>query len=340
MVDLLTAKKQISRRRFLRLVAWGAGAGLAMQLGQFREMKPQSVIETRLLMGTVIHLTVLTDDRSAAQRTVTASLQQMAQLESVLSRFLPDSQLSQLNRTGYLKQPHQALLGLLQQAHTVSEASGGAFDVTVGPLLTLYEQYRNQGNSLPPEKLIREKLARVNYRCLIIEDNYLSLAMPGMAITIDGIAKGYIVDRGVEVLRQSGYPNVLVEAGGDLLASGQKTPQGPWEIGIQAPRSLQGEFVTTIGVQNQAVATSGDYMQLFSPNFQHHHIVNPHSGRSPAELASSTVIAPSATLADALATTLMVLSPREGLSLIERWPACEALLITKDLQMLKSSGLS
>jgi thiamine biosynthesis lipoprotein len=155
-----------------------------------------------------------------------------------------------------------------------------------------------------------------------------------MSITLDGIAKGYIVDAGVKILRGHGFENVLVEAGGDLLASGYKAAEVPWKIGIQSPRKGRSGLMQILSVKNQGVATSGDYMQSYSPDFANHHIIDPRCGRSPREIASVTVIAPTATLADGLSTTLMVLGPEAGTRLMKHFPDCEAYLIGKDLKMI------
>jgi thiamine biosynthesis lipoprotein len=164
----------------------------------------------------------------------------------------------------------------------------------------------------------------------------VTFAHPGMAVTLDGIAKGYIVDAGIEVLKQRGFADVLVEAGGDLLASGQKEQDTPWQIGIRSPRTAQGGLLASFSVENRAVATSGDYMQSFTADLSQHHILDPRTGYSAPELASATVTAPTATLADGLATATMVLGPKAGLRLVESLPGCKAYLVLKDLEIVKT----
>ena len=160
-----------------------------------------------------------------------------------------------------------------------------------------------------------------------------------MAVTLDGIAKGFIVDAGTAVLKGLGYGNVFVEAGGDLMASGTKENDLPWKVGIRSPRGVQGEILAKLNLTNQAAATSGDYFQYFTPDLENHHIIDPRIGRSAPELASASVVSDSAMLSDALATALMVMGPEAGLSLIETIPGVEAYLISKDLKVWKSTGL-
>ena len=158
-----------------------------------------------------------------------------------------------------------------------------------------------------------------------------------MSITLDGIAKGFIVDEGVLVLKEYGFDNMLVEAGGDLMGLGEKEPQTPWKIGLQAPRGQIGDLLASFDIRDRAIATSGDYMQAFTPDFINHHIIDPRTGHSSPDLASVSIQAPTSSLADALATAVMVMG-RPGLALIEKMEGCEAFAVTKNLEELKTTG--
>ena len=165
----------------------------------------------------------------------------------------------------------------------------------------------------------------------------MTLERPGMSITLDGIGKGYVVDRGISELRERGFPNVFLEAGGDLLAAGNKGTGSPWRVGIRNPRpglTLHARF----DVQDRAVATSGDYMQAYTDDYTRHHIVDPRTGRSAPELASSTVIAPNAATADALSTLTLVLGRRAGRDLLEALPGCEGYFVSKQLDVTRTTG--
>ena len=145
------------------------------------------------------------------------------------------------------------------------------------------------------------------------------------------------MDAGVTVLKQAGFGQVLVEAGGDLAAAGQKSTGTPWRIGVQSPREEQAGLQNKFNLQDQAAATSGDYMQPFSADLRQHYILDPRPGYSAPEVASATVIAPSAMLADGLATSVMVLGPKAALQMIHGLPGCEAYLVAKDLQTIKTA---
>jgi len=326
-------KKKLSRRDFLKIVAVSGAAGLGAKYGLDGLTGDEIVSETRLLMGTLINIKAIGADPKAATVAINTCFDRMSVLEGVLSRFQPQSQLSRLNRVGVLHDAHPAMVGLIQQSRQLSQLTDGAFDITVKPLLDLYQSSDN----LPNEEQVQEVLTLVGYRKLDVEAHCVSFQETGMSITLDGIAKGFIVDEGVTALQEFGFANVMVEAGGDLMALGEKKPRSPWKIGLQAPRAEMGRLIATFNIHNQAVATSGDYMQAFTPDFSCHHIIDPRTGYSSPELASVSVLAPTVTLADGLATAVMVMG-KTGLALVEGLSSCEAYVVTKDGHMLKSSG--
>jgi thiamine biosynthesis lipoprotein len=331
-------RRSITRRDALRILAVGGAAGAAWKLGLFGR-DGNSVEQIRLLMGTQIRLTVIGDDRGAAEAAADATLQRMANLEALLSRHQSTSEVSRLNATGRVEGTSDALQDVLQLAHYVSQLGDGAFDITVLPLLDLYHSHLDRLGQVPPLAAIEEALPLVGYRSLRIEGRTVTFEREGMGITLDGIGKGYIVDQGVATLKDRGFPNVFVEAGGDLVAAGTRTADTPWKIAIRNPRpglALHARF----DAENRAVATSGDYMQSFTDDLTQHHILDPRTGYSAPELASSTVIAPDAATADALATLTMVLGPRISRDLLETIPGCEGYFISKDLEVTRTRGFA
>ncbi len=337
----MAQRNMIGRRDFLRIVGVAGVGGLAaFALG--REQTAQAVVvnEMRLLMGTVVNLALVTPDRAAGRAAIATCLDRMAGLEAIMSRHRDDSQLARLNRAGRLDAPSPHLVHVLREAQRIAALTEGAFDVTVKPLVDLYEQHRASGAGLPPAHAVEAVLERVGYGKLAVDDDRLAFARPGMALTLDGIAKGYIVDQGLATLRQRGFEHLLVEAGGDLAAAGTKPQRVPWQIGIRAPRGDEATPLHVFTITDRAVATSGDYMQPYSDDLSAHHILDPRAGRSASELASATLVAANGMQADALATAVMVLGPERGLDLVERLPACEAYLVAKDARIWQSSGFA
>lgn len=332
---------RLSRRAFIRIVAGVGIAGVVGKAGLDALAAPLVVRQTRLLMGTILNLTLVVPQREtgAAEQAVTACLARMAGLEALLSRFIPDSQVSRLNRTGAVENPHPDLLELVRQSHRVSQLSGGLFDITILPVLALYQLFQmsasGEPGDLPPAAAIAAACRRVDYRAISASEDRLAFDIPGMAITLDGIAKGYILDAGVSELAEHGFTDILVEAGGDLVAGGLQRLDEPWQVGIQSPRPGAEPLITRLSASNEAVATSGDYMQPFTLDFSQHHILDPRSGHSSPALASATVIAPRLALADALATALMLMDPPAGLALVQELNL-RAILVTKDLALLQA----
>jgi thiamine biosynthesis lipoprotein len=327
------SKNPVARRDFLKIVAI---SGLAVGLGtgitrRWLEMGPVAAIEdTRFLMGTLVHLTLYTPDTVSGQEALQSVYTEMERLVAIFDHRRLDSPLARLNQAGKLENSPSELVEVIRYACQFGDFTGGAFDISVKPVLDALQE----GQPVSPKLK-----ALVDYRNIIINTNNIRLLLPGMAITLDGLAKGRVIDAAVKVLRNAGYPNVLVEAGGDLSASGSHGDGMPWEIGIRNPRAgSSGDLFTTIQINKRAMATSGDYQNSFSPDFQQNHIIDPGSGDSPQTLASASVLASNAMEADALSTSLMVLGPQNGLALVNRLSSVEALLIGKDLTSYRSPG--
>ena len=319
-----------SRRGFLKIVALSSlAAGLGVVATRHRLAGARLPVSrtTRLLMGTVVHLSVAGPDAAGAEAAVAATVAEMERLIALLDHRRPASALGRLNATGAVDAAPPELIAVIAQALEVGALTSGAFDITVKPVLDAYRAGQRDVAALRP---------LVDYRQVAIDGQRLRLRRPGMALTLDGLGKGRVVDGAVGVLRDRGYANVLVEAGGDLLALGQPQAGQPWQVGVQSPRGA--ETLATVSVTQAALATSGDYQNSFSADFSLNHIIDPRTLQSPESVAAVTTIAPTAMLADALSTSLMVLGLPDGLALAEQLPGVEALLIGKDLQLHPTTG--
>ncbi len=320
---------RLSRRQFIHMTAIAglfaaSGAGLAARLAT-PAVRTQ---ETRLLLGSIANLTIISPYPDQAQAAVAATFDRMAALEDVFSRFRPHSQLSQLNSDGYIREAHPALREVLVKAVDYGYLTRGAFDVTIEPVLRLYREATKTGK-LPEPSAVVAAQELVDYRRIVITGDSVRLDMTGMAITLDGIAKGYIIDAGANALREFGFEQVMVELGGDLQTHNDAGSR-PWQVGIQQPvPDAVAKTPLVTQVTNMALATSGDYQYTFTPDRRLHHIIDPGSGISPGELASTSVLARTACDADALATAVMVMGAQAGLALVEGLPDTAALVITK-----------
>lgn len=329
--------RDLSRRQFLTITAT-AGALLAGGIGLVgaRRAEAQTARTTRLLMGSIANLTVISDDPLHAQAAIDAAFERMSSLEAVFSRFQSTSQLSQLNRDGNLPDPHPALVDVLRQAVAYGQLTDGAFDVSIEAVHRLYRTCARLG-SLPADEPVRTERERVDYRAIAIDANRVAFQKAGMAVTLDGIGKGYIIDQGAAVLRSYGFDSVLVELGGDMSALGQAAVR-PWQISIQQPPGIHFDQPVVARLDGRALATSGGYLNSFTPDHRLHHILDPHSGLSPLELASASVVAPAACDADALATAIMVMGRERGLALADRLSDVEALVMTASGEVYQTAG--
>lgn len=321
----------VTRRGFLRIsAACTLAAGLSLPLIRKLAAAGELAVlhETRLLLGTVIHLNLVAPQVEAGQAAVQAAFIEIQRLAEIFDHRRGEATLARLNAAGLLAEAPPELVQVLRKAIFYGELSQGAFDVTVKPVLDA------RANGLP---VTSELLARVDYRQVLIEDRQVRLQMPGMGITLDGIAKGWIIDATAAVLRAHGYENTLVEAGGDLMTGGMNGAGQPWKVGITHPRASDpGQTIAVLQVTGAGLATSGDYRNAAQADFAQNHIINPRSGESPLELASATVIAPSCADADALSTTLMVLGAERGLELIQSLTGFEAMTVGKDLRIART----
>jgi thiamine biosynthesis lipoprotein len=321
----------LSRRDFLKITAI-SGAGLVAYgvTGQMQRAQHLQLNETRSLMGTIVHLTVLTADESAGRTALESTFGEMERLINIFDHRRKSSPLTILNNQGWLDSAPAELTSVMMAALRYSALTDGAFDISVKPVIDRYEAGQMD---------ISDARELVNYQRIRVNGTQITLENPGMAVTLDGIAKGFVVDGGVATLRRLGFTNVVVESGGDLVASGIGRSSEAWQVGIAHPRPerLAG-YIARFSLRDQAVATSGDYLRYFTEDLSTHHIVDPRTGLSPRELASVSVVAPDATTADALSTALMVMPLDAGIALVNTLPQIEALFVSKDLRVRRTSG--
>ena len=332
------ARGNLSRRTLLKIGAAGAVLGTLAYFGVRSGSGLKAVRQSRPMMGTIVNLVVCGEDEAACRQGIAACTERMQSLSQMMSTYVADSPLSQLNRNGILKNCPAELIDVFKLALELSELSGGAFDPTVLPLVGLFKEVRETG-VLPADQKVKEILQLVDYRYIVLKDNgTIEFSKPGVTVTLDAVAKGYIVDQGIAVLQGLGLSNAFIEAGGDLMVIGHRYDGKPWKIGIRNPRSDDLKKLRTIEMSDRAIATSGDYMQYFTEDKKIHHIINPHTGFSPVRTASSSIIAPTVARADGLATATMVLDPETSIALLERLPDCEGYLIDKELNRYQTRG--
>ncbi len=297
--------KPLARRRFIRISA--AVPGLALlpllggQAGALADGKLR--IWHGVALGADATMQLHHPDPAGADRLIARCLAEVRRLEQVFSLYRPDSAISRLNRAGGLDDPPIELVELLGISSQFSRLTGGAFDVTVQPLWNLYVAHFAAPQADPrgpaPES-VAAVLRRVGATGVEVSASRIGFTRPGMQITLNGIAQGYITDRIVALLRAEGIDRSLVDMG-EIRVIGTRPDGRPWVVGLQdpgAPNRITGE----ITISNEAVATSGGYGTLLDPAGRFNHIFDPATGGTSSAYRSVSVVAPTATTADALAT--------------------------------------
>lgn len=308
---------------------------LSLVLAACQDQSEQPVRRTRLLMGTVVEVTAFGPE-SDTEAAVDRAFDEMSRIEKLMSPHLAESDLSRLAQAPEGAELSHETIRLLQRSLELSHISSGSFDPTLGQLKQLWGVEGDQPRVPAPEE-IQAVLGQTGVRRLDIKGTYVSKMAPGLAVDLGGIAKGYAVDRAAEVLRDAGVTQASINAGGDLRLLGNRQGR-PWRIGIQHPRQ-SGELLAVLSLSDQAVVTSGDYERFFEiDGVRYHHIFDPATGQPSHASQSVTIVAASATLADALATAAFVLGPEAGLILLESQGA-DGILVGADGQLLTTRGL-
>ena len=296
--------------------------------------------ETRTLMDTFVTITVYTSGEENAEEAIGAAFARMEEIESKASIFDEKSEAFKLNRDGYLEAPSEDFRQMITLSLDYSQITDGYFDITVQPLLDLWLAGLWQESEATQQSRIDETLGLVGWDKVVIGDEKIYFTVEGMEITLGGIAKGYAVDEALDIISGTGVKHALINAGGDMRMLGTK-PQGePWLVALVNPDNTS-QSLANFNLSDKAIATSGNYERYFDLEKKVHHIINPKTGYSAAECISTTVIAPSVTQADALATSIFVMGPEAGIELIESLGDTECLIVDADRTTIHlSSGLS
>ncbi|MGL4465172.1 MAG: FAD:protein FMN transferase [Planctomycetia bacterium] len=299
---------------------------------------PERFASSRLLMATTFKIVLYADDEAAATRAAGAAFDRIAVLESIMSDYSDVSELTLLSNDagGKPKPVGNELFDILSRSRRVSEATDGAFDVTVGPLVRLWRRARAT-RELPDRRMIDDYLSRAGYAKLVLDPaaRTAELKGKGMRLDLGGIAKGYAADEALKVLAAHGVDCAIVVAGGDVAATRRPPPgRDGWTVDIQPPRPKKddapadGAVAPRVRFAGGGVSTSGDAEQFLElGGVRYSHIVDPRTGWATTDRVQATVVAPDATTSDALATAVCVLGPEKGIAVVESTPGVAVLVL-------------
>jgi len=304
--------------------------------------------DQQAIMGTPVRVELWSDDSARAKAAIAGVMREMRRIDALMSPFKPESELARINREAGEKPVsiNKELFQLIQKAQSISRLTHGVFDISFASVGYLYD-YR--AGIHPSSSQIKTRLPAINYRAITLDDQARSVffRQPGMCIDLGGIAKGYAVDRAIQLLQQQGIRHALVSAGGDSQLLGDRRGR-PWMIGIRHPRDTPKKTTrekartspVVLPLSDIAISTSGDYERYFiRDGVRYHHIINTKTGQSAHASQSATVIGPDATMTDALSTSVFILGAQKGIALINRLPEFDAVVIDAQGQLHYSDGL-
>ena len=295
--------------------------------------------DARPKMGTEVSVYFWHDNAAEADRILEAVFDEVDRINALMSTYVDTSRISKINRDA-AAEPVVAgdeLYMLIERSLEVSELTGGAFDITYE---SVGQHYDFREGQRPDEATIAAEQPLIDYSLVELDADTgtVHFGQEGVRINLGGIAKGYVVERGVEILAENGVRHGIVTAGGDSRLLGDKRGR-PWVVGIRDPR-VDGKVAISVPLEGEAISTSGDYERYFEEDgIRYHHIITPASGKPAEGVHSATVIGPDAVTTDALSTSVFVMGVDAGLRLIGCMPDYESIVIDANGAIYYSTGL-
>lgn len=296
--------------------------------------------EARPLMGTEVSVQLWHQDRAAGDEAIEAVFAELERIDRLMSTFKEDSRISLINREAaeHAVPAGEELFDLIVRSLDMSVLTRGAFDITFD---SVGQHYDFRAGLRPDAATTTREATLIDYRLVDINeaDHSIRFLKPGVRINLGGIAKGYAVERGVQILAERGVQHAIVTAGGDTRLLGDRRGQ-PWVVGIRHPRH-EGEIALRLPLQDEAISTSGDYERYFiEDGKRYHHIIAPATGEPAGGVHSVTIVGPDAVITDALSTSVFVMGVDQGLRLIATLPDYEGIVIDAAGRLFYSDGLA
>lgn len=295
-----------------------------------RSAKVDPVVKTAFRMDTLVKISVFdsTKNEQDVKALMDSIYQWMENAENKLSVHVDNSEIQKINQAANQKKisVSKGVYDVIQAGKKMTSETSGSFDITIGAVKTLWD-FHNNRQLIPDEKDIKNQLKTVNADFIELNDQEVFLKHAGVRLDLGGIAKGYMVDCAVEMLRKADIQAAIVEAGGDLRILGNHPNKPMWRIGIRHPRQPHGLY-GILQVDSVSVTTSGDYERYFEKDGKrYHHILDPETGYPASKSISVTIVTQSAMKADALATALFVMGPQKGIEYAEQHSDVECLIL-------------
>jgi thiamine biosynthesis lipoprotein len=295
--------------------------------------------DARAMMGTEVSVRLWSDDPEAGRRALEEVFQEASRIDRLMSTYRDESEISKINREAAEGKvvAGDELFGLIRRSLDISVLTHGAFDITYD---SVGQHYDFRSRKRPDAGTIEAERELIDYRLVELEQatGTVRFLEQGVRINLGGIAKGYVVERGIDILRHRGIRNAIVTAGGDSRLLGDRRGR-PWMVGIRDPRN-DGQVAISVPLVDEAISTSGDYERYFDEEgIRYHHIIRPSTGQPAGGVHSATVFGPDAVMTDALSTSVFVMGVERGLTLIGSLPDYESIVIDDGGKVFYSNGL-
>lgn len=298
-------------------------------------------VRDTILMGSRFRITVVDDTEEQAYKNTNLAIAEIVRIEDLISDWKPTSQISQVNQKAG-KQPvivDKEVLELTQRAINYSKMTDGAFDISFAAMDRIWK-FDGSMDQLPTENEIQQAIRNIGYQNIQIDTLHQTIFLnkEGMKIGFGSIGKGYAADRASILLKGLGVEAGIVDASGDISSFGTQINGKPWRFGITNPFETD-DYADIISLTDGSVTTSGDYEKyIFIGDTRYSHIINPKTGWPSKGLTSVTIIGPSAEIANAFSTSIMVLGAKKGKALLNKYPEFIGLFITDEGEIIKTRG--
>ncbi len=295
--------------------------------------------DARAMMGTEVSVHLWSDDPETGRLALEEVFQEAARIDRLMSTYKDESEISKINRDAAEGEvvAGDELFRLIRRSLDISVLTRGAFDITYD---SVGQHYDFRARQRPDVETVEAERQHIDYRLVKLDQaaSTVRFLEQGVRINLGGIAKGYVVERGIDLLQRRGIQNAIVTAGGDSRLLGDRRGR-PWMVGIRDPRK-DGEVAISVPLADEAISTSGDYERYFEEDgVRYHHIIRPSTGEPASGVYSATVFGPDAVITDALSTSVFVMGVERGLTLIGSLPDYESIVIDDEGKVFYSDGL-
>ncbi|AWH73205.1 thiamine biosynthesis protein ApbE [Dokdonia sp. Dokd-P16] len=297
---------------------------------------------TLKLMGSRFDITVVANDEAQGNASIAVAIAEITRIEKLISSWDPNSETSSINRNAGIKpvRVDTELFNLIERAIKISKLTDGAFDISYASMDRIWK-FDGSMDVMPSEVEIMTSVAKVGFNNIVLDKNESTvfLKLEGMKIGFGGIGKGYAADKAKALLIAQGVPSGIINASGDMNTWGKQPNGSEWKVAITNPMNKNKVFAL-LPITDGAVVTSGNYEKFVNFNGKRYtHIIDPRSGYPSSGIISVTVFAPTAELADALATSVFVMGKEAGLDRINQLPKIECIIIDDRGVITKSKNI-